>query len=699
VTVSVTDSGGTPNGGDDTSPDQTFDITVDAINDEPSFTTLGDQVVDEDSGAHTVAGFATPAPGGGADESGQTFTYSVSNDNAGLFAVGPTIDANGQLTYTLNSNVNGSATVTVSVTDSGDTPNGGDDTSPDQTFDITVDAVNDEPSFTMLGDQTVDEDSGPHTVAGFATPAPGGGADESGQTFTYNVSNDNAGLFAVGPAIDANGQLTYTLNADAAGSATVTVSVTDSGGTPNGGDDTSPDQTFDITVDAINDEPSFTTLGDQTVDEDSGPHAVAGFATPAAGGGSDESGQTFTYSVSNDNAALFAVGPAIDASGTLTYALTPDASGAATVTVSVTDSGGTPNGGDDTSPDQTFDITVIAVNDAPSVALSNTVTSLEETTLTTSSIKIADIVISDDSLGTNNLTLSGADAASFEIMGGDELHLKAGTALDFETKTTYDVTVEVNDPAVGAVPDDAAGHTLNITDVDESVLDPSDPEPDPDPDSDPDPEPIPDPDPDTDPDPDPGSDLVEPPSDQLSDPVRLTATGVLHVDSGIGDSTSSERPGRDDVGAGSDSLTDGGASEELYRLDLLRERARWDALDNLADQISEDSDRRQADIYQTTARVEGTTLAISAGLLALITRGSSLTALLLSALPVWSRVDPLSVLLLSEKERRKREEELRDAEILEDEKTRLGDVLGDPTESDHDQSEKNPQADDEESTG
>ena len=65
--------------------------------------------------------------------------------------------------------------------------------------------MNDEPSFTTLGNQTVDEDSGPHTVAGFATPAAGGGADESGQSFTYTVSNDNAGLFAVGPAIDASG--------------------------------------------------------------------------------------------------------------------------------------------------------------------------------------------------------------------------------------------------------------------------------------------------------------------------------------------------------------------------------------------------------------------------------------------------------------------------------------------------------------
>ena len=205
------------------------------------------------------------------------------DDNAALFAAGPAIDANGELTYTLAADVSGSATVTVFVTDSGGTLNGGDDTAPSQTFTITVNSVNDEPSFTLLGGQTVNEDSGPHTVAGFATALPGGGADEAAQTFTYTVTDDNAALFAAGPAIDANGELTYTLAAEASGSATVTVFVTDSGGTLNGGDDTAPSQTFTITVNSVNDEPSFTLLGDQTVNEDSGPHTVAGFATALPG--------------------------------------------------------------------------------------------------------------------------------------------------------------------------------------------------------------------------------------------------------------------------------------------------------------------------------------------------------------------------------------------------------------------------------
>ena len=133
------------------------------------------------------------------------------------------------------------------------------------------------------------------------------------------------------------------------------------------------------------------------------------------------------------------------------------------VTVEVDDPGvaGTP---DDTA---LHTLAITDANEAPTVALTNVIPSLAEDTDTSSAIKIADIVITDDALGTNNLTLSGADAASFEIVG-TELRLRAGTALDFETKVSYDVTVEVDDVAVGGVPDDTAAHSLSITDANEA---------------------------------------------------------------------------------------------------------------------------------------------------------------------------------------------------------------------------------------
>ncbi len=120
------------------------------------------------------------------------------------------------------------------------------------------------------------------------------------------------------------------------------------------------------------------------------------------------------------------------------------------------------------TPDDTalHTLNITDVNEAPTVSLTNLVTNLTEDTDTSSAIKIADIVITDDALGTNDLTLAGADAASFEIVG-TELRLKAGTTLDFETKASFDVTVQVDDAAIAGTPDDTALHTLTITDVNE----------------------------------------------------------------------------------------------------------------------------------------------------------------------------------------------------------------------------------------
>ncbi len=82
---------------------------------------------------------------------------------------------------------------------------------------------------------------------------------------------------------------------------------------------------------------------------------------------------------------------------------------------------------------------------------------------------MADIVVTDDDLGTNTLALSGADAALFQIVGS-ELRLKAATVLDYETKPVLNVTVEVNDAALSGDPEDSDTLTINITDVNEAPV-------------------------------------------------------------------------------------------------------------------------------------------------------------------------------------------------------------------------------------
>ena len=360
ITVTINRTGG----GSDV---KTFMLTVNAVNDAPTFTRGADPAVNEDAGPQTINNFATNISAGAPDESGQTLTFQITgNTNSALFSAAPAIDSSGTLTFTSVANANGSAVITVALKDNGGTANGGVDTSS-QSFTITVNAVNDVPSFTKGGDLTVNEDTGVHTI--FWASNISAGATNEAQTLTFQiVNNTNPSLFSVQPSVNSgSGNVNFTSAANANGSATITVNLKDNGGTANGGVDTSPNVTFTIAVTAVNDAPSFTKGANQIVNEDAGAQTVNNWATAISAGGADESTQTLTFQVANNtNPALFSVAPTISPSGTLTYTPAADVSGSATLTINLKDNGGTANGGADTSANQTLFITVNSVNDAPS---------------------------------------------------------------------------------------------------------------------------------------------------------------------------------------------------------------------------------------------------------------------------------------------------------------------------------------------
>lgn len=177
----------------------------------------------------------------GSDPDGDPLTF--------LVATGPT---NGtlsgtppNLTYAPASNYNGLDSFTFTVSD-------GTATSTSATVDITVSAVNDAPSFTKGGNQTVSAAAGAQTVPGWVIAMSPGPADESGQALDFIVSNNNNALFTVQPAISPTGTLTYTpLSTTPTGTATVTVRIHDNGGGTAPNVDTSAAQTFTITVNGV----------------------------------------------------------------------------------------------------------------------------------------------------------------------------------------------------------------------------------------------------------------------------------------------------------------------------------------------------------------------------------------------------------------------------------------------------------------
>ncbi|MCX7423245.1 MAG: putative Ig domain-containing protein [Planctomycetia bacterium] len=377
--ISVTDNGGTANGGIDTSSTQTFIISVTAVNDVPSFLIASNPPITlEDAGLQIVPGFAANVSAGAPNESGQILTFNLTTITitGGLtFIAAPTIDpVTGSLTYQADQNSNGTISYSVTLSDNG----GGTNTSAAQFFMINVLPVNDVPTFVLAGNPpTVSEDAGAQSIALFGTSFSAGPANESSQTLTLLMSQTSStgGLtFLSAPRIDlTTGTLTYQAAADANGSATYSVSLMDNGGTTNGGSDTSATQTFTVTITAVNDVPKFTiTANPPTVIEDAGAQSVVNFATNISAGPANESTQVLTFLVTqtaSTGGLTFVTAPSIDPlTGTLTYKTTADLSGTATFSVVLKDDGGIANGGDDTTDPQTFTITVLSVNDAPSFA-------------------------------------------------------------------------------------------------------------------------------------------------------------------------------------------------------------------------------------------------------------------------------------------------------------------------------------------
>ncbi len=146
-----------------------------------------------------------------------------------------TLNANGSFTYTPAANYNGSDSFTYKASD-------GTLSSATATVSITINPVNDAPTFTAPAGQTMAVNSAIQVTMAGVSPGP---ADESGQTVTFTATSSNQAVVPNANLVFAGSQLTIT--SIATGPATITVTARDSGGTANGGVDTTT-RTFGVTA-------------------------------------------------------------------------------------------------------------------------------------------------------------------------------------------------------------------------------------------------------------------------------------------------------------------------------------------------------------------------------------------------------------------------------------------------------------------
>jgi len=333
-----------------------FILSVNEVNDAPEFSISGNILENEDfSGTRTVLITPAAVP---QSEAGQTVTYSLSpsgvsfadvsiNANTGIVSVSSVPNKSGMQQFTVTAN-DGQASNNIAT----------------QTFTLTIQPVNDAPSFTLSGDIFENEDfTGARTV----TVSPGlVPADEMTQTVTYTLSPASVS-FANIHFNAATGKVTILSVPNASGMEVFTITAND-GQAQNA----IATGSFLLTVNEVNDAPAFSISGDLFLNEDftmSPSVTVTPAAVPA-----DEVLQTVTYSL-YPSAVPFAHLQFDPATGKVTVSAMKDSSGMKIFTITAND-GQSQN----STATRSFILSVAPVNDAPSFSLSGNVTAEEDFT-------------------------------------------------------------------------------------------------------------------------------------------------------------------------------------------------------------------------------------------------------------------------------------------------------------------------------
>ncbi len=334
--------------------EESFELVVKSVNDAPVFTLSTDKVEkDEDfTETVTVTVETTSSP---ANEK-ETITYSLSPATVDFANI--SIDAaTGTVSITAKKDAFGAATITV-IADDGQSVN----STHEESFELIVKPVNDAPVFTLSTDKVEKEEdfAGTVTVTVETTSSP---ANEK-ETITYSLSPATVD-FANISINRATGTVSITAKKDAFGTATIKV-IADDGQAVN----STHEESFELIVNSVNDAPVFTLSTDKVEkDEDfAGTVTVTVETTSSPANEKD----TITYSLSP--ATVDFANIRIDrATGTVSITAKKDAFGTATIKV-IADDGQAVN----STHEETFELIVNPVNDAPVFTLSTDTVEKEE---------------------------------------------------------------------------------------------------------------------------------------------------------------------------------------------------------------------------------------------------------------------------------------------------------------------------------
>jgi hypothetical protein len=350
ITVTVNDGGASNN-----LFTQSFTVTVNAVNQPPTLSSLGNLTINENAGLQTVN--LSGITSGAANEI-QTLSVTAVSSSPGLIP-NPTVSysspaSTGSLSFTPVAKAYGTATITVTVNDGGASNN-----LATQSFTVTVNAVNQPPTLSSLANLTINENAGLQTVN--LSGITSGAANEI-QTLSVTAVSSSPGLIP-NPTVSysspaSTGSLSFTPVAKAYGTATITVTVNDGGASNN-----LVTQSFTVAVNAVNQPPTLNSLANLTISENAGLQTVnLSGITPGA---ANEIQTLSVTAVSSSpalipNPAVSYTSPAL--TGSLSFTPVANANGTATLTVTVNNGGASNN-----LATQSFTVIVSAVNQPPTL--------------------------------------------------------------------------------------------------------------------------------------------------------------------------------------------------------------------------------------------------------------------------------------------------------------------------------------------
>ncbi len=420
-------------------------ITVTDVNEKPAFD-------EPDPARRTIAenmpaGQRIEGPVSATDpDRDANLTYSLDSASADVFEI---VSTTGQLKTkgALNHETQDIYYVDVSVTDGkNDTGVAEDPAVTDATIEVIIDVrdVNEPPEWDVKPPEN-QLDINENTEAGVPIGQAFLAVDpDVGDTVKYWLVGNSASHFE----IDENGYVLTKGELNHEGDATYAFRVRAGDGRNDAGQvETTTQHDLDlvvtVTVNDVNEKPWFLphpfTL---TVDENTPAERDIGDPFTAT----DEDGDTITYSLTGTDAESFEIDTstgqlktkaALDFEGGKTYSVTID------ITDSKDDNGAAEDPAvTDTQVDITID--VINENEAPEFDGSSTTRSVDENTAAEESVGDAVEATDEDTDAVLTYSLSGADADSFGIEEASG-QILVKEELDFETKSSYSVTVSVSD--------------------------------------------------------------------------------------------------------------------------------------------------------------------------------------------------------------------------------------------------------------